>query len=82
VGKGSKSPITPLAMNIPAEITLDLLKSLYVSSGGLAVMAEYLHDAEPWLNAWKNRESSKQEDSMDPNAALAMGDPESEEIPF
>lgn len=57
VGKGNaKSPITPLSMAMPKEATLDLLKSLYVGSGGLVLMAEWLKDAEQWLSAWKAKQ--------------------------
>jgi hypothetical protein len=66
VGKGAKSSITPLQMATPKEATLDLLKKLYVGSGGLVLMADYLEQAKPWLEAWKGREQ--------PAAAAPMAD--------
>jgi hypothetical protein len=67
VGKGaSKSPITPLSMAMPKEATLDLLKKIYVGQGGLSLMADWLVDAKPWLEAWKG--------SQPPAAAPAADD--------
>jgi len=83
VGKGAKSSITPLVMATPKVADLELLKKLYVGSGGLVLMADYLEQAKPWLEAWKGRE---QPAAGAPDAGLQEPefppDPPAEEIPF
>lgn len=57
VGKqGRQSPITPIRLHKPQEITLDLLKTIFVGKPALSGMADYLEQSRDWLGAWKARE--------------------------
>lgn len=57
VGKaGKQSPITPIRLHKPQEITLDLLKTIFVGKPALSGMADYLEQSREWLGAWKARE--------------------------
>lgn len=59
VGKnGAQSPVTPLNLFVPKEITSDLLRRLYVGRDGVTEMASLLDEAGEWLGAWKNAESN------------------------
>lgn len=57
VGKqGRQSPITPIRLHKPQEISLDLLKTIFVGKPALSGMADYLEQSREWLGAWKARE--------------------------
>jgi hypothetical protein len=53
VGKNAKSPITPIKVATPQTIDLELMKKLYVGSGGLTLMSDWLTSAREWLDAGK-----------------------------
>ena len=83
VGKAdAQSPVTPVNLYVPKEITLETMRKLYVGKDAVNEMADKLEDAAEWLGAWKARAD---------HPAVAPGDDENyippepayeDEIPF
>lgn len=50
---GQESFITPPTLDLPAEISRDYLRSLYVGRDNLIRFQEWYREAEPWIAAWE-----------------------------
>lgn len=56
VGKtGAQSPVTPINLFIPKEITEAMMIRLYVGSEAVDEMVQLLDSSQEWLNAWKQQ---------------------------
>jgi hypothetical protein len=56
VGKaGAQSPVTPINLFTPKEITRDTMIRVFVGREGVSEMARLQESAEDWLNAWKTQ---------------------------
>lgn len=54
VGKsGVQSPITPISVYLPEEMTEDKLAPLFVGNDTVRRMVEYQEQAQEWLKAWR-----------------------------
>lgn len=54
VGKvGNQSPITPITLDLPAELNEETLAARYVGNDMVFAMAEMTRASAEWLNAWK-----------------------------
>jgi len=82
VGKSTQSPITPINLFTPKELTAELLRRLYVGRDGVDEMAQLLDEASDWLNAWKSSDvAGAQTPGIEEDDYIPAGDPV-EDIPF
>ena len=82
VGKtGAQSPVTPINLFVPKDITLDTMRKIYVGRAGVDEMADLQEEADEWLNAWKNQTPAAAAASAD-DYPLEPVEPGEEEIPF
>lgn len=66
VGKTAKSPITPVELFTPREVTLEMLRRLYVGKETVSEMADLMDEATDWLNAWKRHDAGANGDGQPP----------------
>jgi hypothetical protein len=50
---GRESFVTLPALDLPADISRDYLRSIYVGRDNLVRLQEWYHDADPWADAWE-----------------------------
>lgn len=83
VGKNAQSPITPINLYVPKEITADLLRRLYVGRDGVAEMATLLEEASEWLSAWKSADNAAHPAGMEEDDYIPGAPPNDDlDIPF
>ena len=60
---GAQSPITPCTVAVPQDVSVEFLRMCFVGRETAQEMADLKVEAEPWLNAWKDREGHVKNDA-------------------
>ncbi|MGE5807603.1 MAG: hypothetical protein ACM32I_00605, partial [Nitrospirota bacterium] len=71
---GRDSFITPPTLDLPAEISRDYLRSLYIGRDNLIRFQEWYREAEPWIAAWERTGVEQTDTAPESEEEIAGGE--------
>lgn len=69
----NQKQVVPIKLHMPDELTVDVLRRLYVGREVAEYMLDLRSQAEPWLNEWKRQAAEAKAQGIDPAQAAGAG---------